>query len=157
MPASANCPDSTLISPILTVPCACADGAPNSSATAQPSPRTLRSIAHPPGLFCRRPFVAKSVLTKNYAVESILSGSLRELSAAQPVLGERPLGWSANMAVRLPRQRRRSHGGARRRVVAAHHRGTREPRTAARMHPPAPSTAALPPPTAPGKCRAEIP
>jgi len=82
---------------------------------------------------------------------------VRELSAAQPVLGERPLGWSANMAVRLPRQRRRSHGGARRRVVAAHHRGTREPRTAARMHPPAPSTAALPPPTAPGKCRAEIP
>src|SRR3954453_23601046 len=90
MPASANCPDSTLISPILTVPCACADGAPNSSATAQPSPRTLRSIAHPPGLFCRRPFVAKSVLTKNYAVESILSGSVRTASAAPPVLGDRP-------------------------------------------------------------------
>src|SRR4249920_3422507 len=93
MPASANCPDSTLISPILTVPCACADGTPNSSAAAQPSPRTLRSIAHPPGLFCRRPFVAKSVLTKNYAVESILSGSVREASAAPPVLGDRP-GWS---------------------------------------------------------------
>src|SRR3954464_14942820 len=92
MPASANCPDSTLISPILTVPCACADGAPNSSATAQPSPRTLRSIAHPPGLSCRRPFVAKSVLTKNYAVESILSGSVRGASAAPPVLGDRPSG-----------------------------------------------------------------
>jgi hypothetical protein len=41
-------------------------------------------------LFCRRPFVAKSVLTKNYAVESILSGSVREASAAPPVLGDRP-------------------------------------------------------------------
>src|SRR6185295_760786 len=90
MPASANCPDSTLISPILTVPCACADGAPNSSAAAQPSPRTLRSIARPPGLFCRRPIVAKSVLTKNYAVESILSGSVRDASPALPGLGDRP-------------------------------------------------------------------
>jgi hypothetical protein len=43
-------------------------------------------------LFCRRPFVAKSVLTKNYAVESILSESMREASAAPPAMGDRPSG-----------------------------------------------------------------
>jgi hypothetical protein len=41
-------------------------------------------------LFYRRPFVAKSVLTKNYPVESILPGSVREASAAPPALGDRP-------------------------------------------------------------------
>src|SRR3954447_21063242 len=124
MPASANCPDSTLISPILTVPCACADGAPNSSAAAQPSPRTLRSIAHPPGLFCRRPFVAKSVLTKNYAVESILSGSLPEASAAPPVLGDRPPGEARTIGTGFRVCAAEASGVARRRVVAAGDGGT---------------------------------
>src|SRR6516225_6288878 len=44
MPASANWPERTLISPILTVPCALADETPSSSATAQPKPTRIRFI-----------------------------------------------------------------------------------------------------------------
>src|SRR5262249_47058950 len=50
MPASANWPDRTLISPILTVPCAFAVEMPSSSAMAQPNPTRNRVIVHPPGL-----------------------------------------------------------------------------------------------------------
>src|SRR5262245_14575546 len=51
MPASANCPERTLIIPILTVPCACADETPVTSARAQPSHRCVRCIAILPGVF----------------------------------------------------------------------------------------------------------
>src|ERR1700704_2293826 len=78
MPASANCPERTLISPILTVPCACTDEPPNSSATAQPNPRTVRSMPILPDCFGDDCLVGKSVLTKNYAVESILAASRRD-------------------------------------------------------------------------------
>src|SRR5262249_19307626 len=44
MPASANWPERTLISPILTVPSALADETPSTSATAQPSPTRIRFI-----------------------------------------------------------------------------------------------------------------
>src|SRR5262249_55349956 len=48
MPASANWPDSTLISPTLIVPCALADAVAMSSASAEPSARTVRFITFLP-------------------------------------------------------------------------------------------------------------
>src|SRR5919198_5859560 len=50
MPASANWPERTLIIPILTVPCACADETPMTSARAQPSLRCIRCISILPGV-----------------------------------------------------------------------------------------------------------
>src|SRR5262245_9583101 len=50
MPASANWPERTLIIPILTVPCACADETPMTSARAQPSLRCVRCISILPGV-----------------------------------------------------------------------------------------------------------
>src|SRR5262245_7701409 len=68
MPASANWPERTLISPILTVPCALADETPSTSATAQPSPTRIRFIVILPA--CSLPNNCKKiVLMKVCAVE----------------------------------------------------------------------------------------
>src|SRR5262249_60823482 len=67
MPASANWPERTLISPILTVPCALADETPSSSATAQPSPTRIRFIVILPVLAAEQ--LQKIVLMKVCAVE----------------------------------------------------------------------------------------
>src|SRR5215813_815276 len=64
MPASANWPERTLISPIFTVPWACAAEAPIMSATAQPSPTRVRFIAILPSLFA-------SLLRKNCTHENL--------------------------------------------------------------------------------------
>src|SRR5262249_47450614 len=68
MPASANWPERTSISPILTVPCALADETPSTSATAQPSPTRIRFIVILPA--CSLPNNCKKiVLMKVCAVE----------------------------------------------------------------------------------------
>src|SRR6516162_4331770 len=68
MPASANWPDRTLISPILTVPCALADAMPSSSAMTQPNPTRSPVIVHPPGLLVAEQ-LQKIVLMEVCAVE----------------------------------------------------------------------------------------
>src|SRR5262249_36698930 len=67
MPASANWPERTLISPILTVPCALADETPSRSATAQPSPTRFRFMIILPVLAAEQ--LQKIVLMKVCAVE----------------------------------------------------------------------------------------
>src|SRR5262249_23504078 len=81
MPASANWPDSTLISPILTVPCALAVEMPSSSAMAQPNPTRNRVIVHPPGLL-----VAEQ-LQKNCTYGSLRGREVRHAAA----VGSAPL------------------------------------------------------------------
>src|SRR6516164_6774113 len=69
MPASANWPERTLISPILTVPCALVDETPSSSATAQPKPTRIRFIIILPVLAAEQ--LQKIVLMKACAVEKV--------------------------------------------------------------------------------------
>src|SRR5262245_2737198 len=71
MPASANWPERTLISPILTVPCALADETPSTSATAQPSPTRIRFIVILPA--CSLPNNCK----KNCTHESLRGREVR--------------------------------------------------------------------------------
>src|SRR5262245_16838129 len=82
MPASANWPDSTLISPTLTVPCALADAVATSSASAEPSARTVRFITF-------LPEVCFGVVEENCTHER-LHGRIVRGKAARRVVGHRP-------------------------------------------------------------------
>src|SRR6516225_8659373 len=73
MPASANWPERTLISPILTVPCALADEMPSTSATAQQKPTLVRVIVILPA--CALPNNCKKIVPmKVCAVEKFDGG-----------------------------------------------------------------------------------
>src|SRR5262249_20609181 len=82
MPASANWPDSTLISPTLTVPCALADAVAMSSASAEPSARTVRFITF-------LPEVCFGVVEENCTHER-LHGRIVRGEAARGAVGHRP-------------------------------------------------------------------
>src|SRR5262245_54791193 len=82
MPASANWPDSTLISPTLTVPCALADAVATSSANAEPSARTVRFITF-------LPEVCFGVVEENCTHER-LHGRIVHGKAVRGAVGHRP-------------------------------------------------------------------
>src|SRR5215475_1944902 len=82
MPASANWPDSTLISPTLIVPCALADAVATSSASAEPSARTVRFITF-------LPEVCFGVVEENCTHER-LHGRIVRGEAARGAVGHRP-------------------------------------------------------------------
>src|SRR4029453_6402274 len=82
MPASANCPDSTLISPILTVPRALADRGGGGSPRREPTATTVRFITF-------LPEVCFGVVEENCTHER-LHGRIVRGKAVRGAVGHRP-------------------------------------------------------------------
>src|SRR5262249_37955746 len=152
MPASADWPERTLISPILTVPCALADETPSTSATAQPSPTRIRFIVILPA--CSLPNNCK----KNCTHESLRGREVRRPRRWAPPhlrngvsrgcnIGSRPRFRAQHARLRTSRDRdgpssKRKHWRARR----MGERDPRYPRSEGRGTPPHRALGGTPPP-----------